>query len=213
VPESEKGGVSPGPSAGVIGLGDIGRGLASSLMGAGVPVAVCDVREEATAPFREGAHVAATPSALVARSDVVLVAVFNDEQVRAVLQGPDGVFAGAAPGTAVVIVSTIPTTTVLEMRGEGPARGVAVVDCGVSGGPDAAASCDLVCMIGGGSAEDVPPDVPDDRAALAHGHRCGAARGHAGRGGRGPQGPDDDPRPRWLRPASVGSGPGKGGRS
>jgi 3-hydroxyisobutyrate dehydrogenase-like beta-hydroxyacid dehydrogenase len=154
VPESEKGGVLPGPSAGVIGLGDIGRGLASSLMGAGVPVAVCDVREEATAPFREGAHVAATPSALAARSDVVLVAVFNDEQVRAVLQGPDGVFAGAAPGTAVVIVSTIPTTTVLEMRGEGAARGVAVVDCGVSGGPDAAANGDLVCMIGG-SAEEV----------------------------------------------------------
>ena len=152
--QSEKGGSEPGPRAGVIGLGDIGRGLASSLMAAGVPVAVCDVREEATAPFREGAHVAATPSALAARSDVVLVSVFNDEQVRAVLQGPDGVFAGAAPGTTVVIVSTIPTTTVLELRAEGAPHGVAVVDCGVSGGPDAAASGDLVCMIGG-SAEEV----------------------------------------------------------
>ena len=142
------------PSAGVIGLGDIGRGLASSLMTAGVAVSVCDVRADATAPFREGAHVAATPAALAARSDVVLVAVFNDAQVRGVLQGPDGVFAGAAPGTAVVVVSTIPSETVLELRAEAAPLGVTVVDCGVSGGPDAAASGELVCMIGG-SAEEV----------------------------------------------------------
>ena len=48
---------------------------------------------------------------------MVLVAVFNDAQVRGVLQGPDGVFAGAAPGTAVVVVSTIPSETVLEQYG------------------------------------------------------------------------------------------------
>jgi 3-hydroxyisobutyrate dehydrogenase len=114
---------------------------------------VSDVRQEATAPFREGAHVAATPSELAARSDVVLVVVFNDAQVRAVLQGPDGVFAGAAAGTTAVIVSTIPTDTVLEMRAEGSTRGITVVDCGVSGGPDASAAGELVCMIGGSEEE------------------------------------------------------------
>ncbi len=122
MPQSENGEVSPVPGAGVIGLGDMGRGLASSLLQAGVRLSVCDVREEATAPFREGAHVAATPAGLAARSDVVVVAVFDDAQVRAVLAGPDGVFAGAAPGTAVVVVSTISTTTVLELRAEGRAR-------------------------------------------------------------------------------------------
>ena len=151
MPENDSGAV---PSAGVIGLGDIGRGLASSLLAAGVDVTVCDVREEATAPFREGGHVAETPAALAARSNVVLVSVFNDAQVRAVLQGPEGVFAGAAPGTSVVIVSTIPSATVLELRAEAAPQGVTVVDCGVSGGPDAAASGELVCMIGG-SAEEV----------------------------------------------------------
>ena len=87
----------------------MGGGLATSLIRAGMPVTVSDVREEAPPPFREGAHVAATPSELAARSDVVLVVVFNDAQVRAVLQGPDGVFAGAAAGSTAVIVSTIPT--------------------------------------------------------------------------------------------------------
>jgi 3-hydroxyisobutyrate dehydrogenase-like beta-hydroxyacid dehydrogenase len=154
VPQCENDQATPVPRAGVIGLGGIGHGLATSLVQAGVTVAVCDLRQEATAPFREVARVAATPSDLAAHSDVVLVSVFNDQQVRAVLGGPDGVFAGAAPGTAVVILSTIPTSTVIDMRAEGAPHGVTVVDCGVSGGPDAASSGEWVCMIGG-SAEEV----------------------------------------------------------
>jgi 3-hydroxyisobutyrate dehydrogenase len=142
------------PRAGVIGLGDIGRGLADNLMRAGVAVSVCDIREEATAPYRDGARVASTPADLARHSDVVLVAVVNDDQVRGVLQGPDGVFAGADKGTTVVIVSTISTSTVKELHAEGSRHGVTIVDCGVSGGPSAAASGELVCMVGG-SAEDV----------------------------------------------------------
>ncbi len=153
MPESEKDGAQAALRVGVIGLGDMGGGLATSLIRAGMPVTVSDLREEAIAPFREGARVAATPAELAGRSDVVLVVVFNDAQVRAVLQGPDGVFAGAAPGTTAVIVSTIATDTVLEMRAEGASGGVTVVDCGVSGGPDAAAAGELVCMIGGSEEE------------------------------------------------------------
>ncbi len=140
--------------AGVVGLGDIGRGLADNLVGAGVPVSVYDIRDDATDPYRERAHIAASPGDLAERSDVVLVAVVNDDQVRSVLRGDDGVFAHAAPGTTVVIVSTISTATVTELHAEGSGRGVTIVDCGVSGGPSAAASGELVCMVGG-TAEDV----------------------------------------------------------
>lgn len=154
MPENESGETVTEPAVGVVGLGDMGGGIASSLVAAGVTVTVCDVREEATAPFREGARVAASPAALAAETEVVLVVVFSDAQVRAVLQGPDGVFAGARPGTVVVVVSTIPTASVLELRAAGAAHGVGVLDCGVSGGPDASAAGELVCMIGG-SAEEV----------------------------------------------------------
>jgi 3-hydroxyisobutyrate dehydrogenase len=154
VPENEKGQVTAVPPVGVIGLGDMGGGIAHALVGAEVDVTVCDLREEATAPFREGARVAATPAALAAETDVVVVVVFSDAQVRAVLQGPDGVFAGARAGTVVVVVSTIPTASLLELRAAGAEHDVAVLDCGVSGGPDASAAGDLVCMIGG-SAEEV----------------------------------------------------------
>jgi 3-hydroxyisobutyrate dehydrogenase len=151
---SEASGTEVSPRAGVIGLGDIGRGLADNLQRSGLSLSVCDIRPEATAPYAELSHVSPTPADLAARSDVVMVAVINDDQVRGVLRGSDGVFAGAQPGTTVVIVSTISTSTVKELHAEGAGYGVTIVDCGVSGGPSAAASGELVCMVGG-TAEDV----------------------------------------------------------
>jgi 3-hydroxyisobutyrate dehydrogenase len=142
------------PRAGVIGLGDIGRGLADNLQRKGLRLSVCDIRPDATEPYAELSHVASSPRDLAEHSDVVLVAVINDDQVRSVLRGEDGVFAGAAPGTTVVIVSTISAATVQELHQEGSSFGVTIVDCGVSGGPTAAASGELVSMVGG-SEEDV----------------------------------------------------------
>jgi 3-hydroxyisobutyrate dehydrogenase len=142
------------PRAGVIGLGDIGKGLADNLVRAGLAVGVFDVRAEAMEEFRDNAYIATSPGDLAVHSDVVVVAVVNDEQVRSVLRGNDGVFAHATPGTSVVIVSTIATATVTELHAEGTQHGVTIVDCGVSGGPSAAASGELVCMVGG-SADDV----------------------------------------------------------
>ena len=141
------------PSAGVIGLGEIGGGIAGNLMKAGVTLSVCDVREEATAPYRDGAHVAASPRDLAERCDVVIVAVLNDAQVRAVLEGGDGVFAAARDGSTVVVVSTISTPTVTDLRTAGAAHGVTVIDCGVSGGTQGAADGELVCMVGGTEGE------------------------------------------------------------
>ena len=146
MPENE----SAMPSVGVVGLGEIGgAGIATNLMKAGVTLSVCDIRDEATAPFREGARVAASPGDLAGTSEIVFIAVLNDAQVRTVLEGVEGVFAGAADGTIVVIVSTVTTDTVIAMREAGAAYGVVVVDCGVSGGTFGAAEGQLVCMVGG----------------------------------------------------------------
>ena len=140
-------------SAGVVGLGEIGGGIAGNLMTAGVALSVCDIREEATDPYREGARVAGSPKEVAGTCGVVFVAVLNDAQVRTVLEGDDGVFAGAADGTTVVVVSTVTTKTVKEMREAGAAHGVTVVDCGVSGGAQGAADGQLVCMVGGSEDE------------------------------------------------------------
>ncbi len=137
------------PTVGVIGLGAIGDGVATSVLRQEFPLVVCDVRPEATATYADSAAVATSPADLVGRSDVVVVAVVNDEQVHAVLSGPDGGLAAAHPGTTIIVVSTISAVCVQAIGAEAAALGVAVLDCGVTGGPDAAASGDLVCMVGG----------------------------------------------------------------
>lgn len=137
------------PVVGVIGLGLIGDGVASSVARAGLPLVVCDLRQEATDRYRDTATVAGSPADLVGQSDVVVVAVVDDAQVHAVLSGPGGGLAAARPDTTLVIVSTISLPCVQAIGSEAAALGVAVLDCGVTGGPSAAASGELVCMVGG----------------------------------------------------------------
>ena len=137
------------PTIGVIGLGTIGSGIASNVHAAGLPLVVCDVRAEATHRHTGYAKVVGSPADLARESDIVVVAVVNDEQVRSVLSGPEGVLAEGATGITVVIVSTITPACVATIGAEATALGVPIVDCGVSGGPSAAASGNLVCMCGG----------------------------------------------------------------
>ena len=140
---------TPGPTIGIIGLGTIGSGIATNVHDAGLPLVVYDIRAEATARHAEYAAVAVSPVDLAQESDVVVVAVVNDEQVRSVLSGPEGALAAGAPDTTVVVVSTITSACVAAIGAEATALGVPIIDCGVSGGPSAAASGNLVCMCGG----------------------------------------------------------------
>jgi 3-hydroxyisobutyrate dehydrogenase len=135
-------------SAGVIGLGDIGRGVADAALRAGIPLVVCDLRPEATARFADSATVASSPAALGAQVDVVVVAVVDDPQVEAVIDGPDGALGAMEDGTLLVL-STVSPTTVQSLAARAGARGVVVLDCAVSGGPGAAADGTLVAMVGG----------------------------------------------------------------
>jgi 3-hydroxyisobutyrate dehydrogenase-like beta-hydroxyacid dehydrogenase len=133
---------------GVIGLGDIGSGVAQAVGGAGLELVVCDVRPEATAAFPD-AEVAPGPRELGAKSDVVAVAVVTDAQVLAVLDPDTGALSTARPGSAVIVLSTVAPDTVHSVGEMARGRGVDVVDCGVSGGPVAAAEGSLVAMVGG----------------------------------------------------------------
>jgi len=140
---------TPVPPTAVIGLGDIGGGVAGALLEAGVDLTVCDVRAEALQRFGDGARVTSSPAEAAAHGEVLLVAVVNDPQVRSVVAGPDGILSAGIPGRTVVVLSTVAITTVAELAAEAAPHGVSVVDCGVSGGPTAAATGELVCMVGG----------------------------------------------------------------
>ena len=136
-------------TVGVIGLGAIGAGVASGMARAGLDLVVNDVFPAATEPFAGRARVASSPAEVGSLCDVVVVAVVDDDQVNDVLLEPDGALSTLRPGSTVVIVSTVSIPTVRALAEAAAQRSVDVVDCGVTGGPAAAASGELVSMVGG----------------------------------------------------------------
>ncbi|MAT51570.1 MAG: oxidoreductase [Porticoccaceae bacterium] len=89
------------------------------------------------------------PPADVARnSDVLMIAVLNGDQARGVLEGPDGVLAGAHPGLAIVMLSTITLDELDGLVEQATKHNVALLDCGVTGG-QLSAKGEMISMIGG----------------------------------------------------------------
>jgi 3-hydroxyisobutyrate dehydrogenase-like beta-hydroxyacid dehydrogenase len=135
--------------AGVIGLGQIGGGVARALARSGFDVVVYDVYEPALAALDGVATRAASPAALGELTDVVLLAVVNDAQVEEVLSGPDGILGAEHPPRVVAILSTVNVSTIMDSAEAGRARGVDVIDCGVTGGMQALEQNSIITVVGG----------------------------------------------------------------
>jgi 3-hydroxyisobutyrate dehydrogenase-like beta-hydroxyacid dehydrogenase len=137
--------------AGVVGLGQMGGGAAVCLARAGRPLTVYDVNPQAALKWEDGnlvPPVAANCAAVARASDVVIVLVVDAEQVRSVLSGSDGLFAGAHPDLVIVIASTISLDALTKMREAGKAAGVTIVDCGVSSPPGGHTRKRIIGMVG-----------------------------------------------------------------
>lgn len=136
--------------AGFIGLGNIGKPMARRLVAAGLETTVHDL---APAPVHElvvaGAKAVATARAVGAASDYVGLCVRDDDDLRAVTLGPDGVLAGAEAGVIVAVHSTVQPKTVLALAEAAAARGIALVDACITGGAAGAAQGTLTVMVGG----------------------------------------------------------------
>src|SRR5262245_19633481 len=92
---------------GWIGTGIMGGAMCGHLLDAGHPMTVCTrTRARAEPLLARGAVWADTPRAVAAASEVVFTMVGYPADVRAVVLGPDGVLAGAAPGSTLVDAST-----------------------------------------------------------------------------------------------------------
>ena len=134
---------------GVIGAGEIGRGLMKALDPTEFQIAVCDVRQEAIEPYEHRAMLCNDARSLGAVADVVLVAVVDDAQVLKVLEGPDGALDTLRPHSTVLVISTVSIGTLRRAAAKAAEVGVGLLDCGVSGGPAAAAEGQWVSMVGG----------------------------------------------------------------
>ncbi len=140
-------GTDPARPVGFVGLGNIGAPMAQRLLAADAGLVVFDVVPDATAPLvAAGAEAASSVADLASRCAVVCVMVRDDDQVRAVL---DEVLTTAAPGTAVVVHSTIRPETAVDAAVRAARQGVHVLDAPVSGGPMGASSGRLAILVGG----------------------------------------------------------------
>ena len=138
-----------------LGLGVMGFPMARHLAAAGHEVAVYN-RTFAKAEAWVAAHggrAARTPREAAAGADIVFACVGNDDDLRAVVLGPDGAFAGMARGALFVDHTTASATVERELAEAGAALGIGVVDAPVSGGQAGAENGQLAIMCGGDPAD------------------------------------------------------------
>jgi 3-hydroxyisobutyrate dehydrogenase-like beta-hydroxyacid dehydrogenase len=136
---------------GFIGLGTMGRHMASNLQKAGYELVVHDVRREAGEPHvKAGARWAESPRAVAEASDVVFTSLPEPKDVEAVaLDEKTGLLPGLTAGKAFFDLSTNSPTVVRKLYAVLKARGVHMFDAPVSGGPRGAESGRLALWIGG----------------------------------------------------------------
>ncbi|MEO3711815.1 NAD(P)-dependent oxidoreductase [Roseateles flavus] len=137
--------------AAFIGLGVMGLPMAGHLARAGHAVTVYNrSAAKAQAWVAEfGGALADTPAQAAREADVVFVCVGNDDDLRSVLLGEAGAFAGMKPGAILVDHTTASAEVAREMHAVARSRGLHFVDAPVSGGQAGAVNGQLTVMCGG----------------------------------------------------------------
>ena len=139
-----------------VGLGVMGHPMAGHLATAGHEVTVWNrspARAAAWLAEHPEGRVAATAADAVRGAELVLMCVGDDTSVLAVLTEPDGVLAGAAPGTVVVDHTTVSADTARRAAQACAVAGVSFLDAPVSGGQAGAVNGTLTVMVGGDAAD------------------------------------------------------------
>ncbi|MGO2415408.1 MULTISPECIES: NAD(P)-dependent oxidoreductase [Cobetia] len=138
-------------TAAFIGLGVMGNPMAGHLAAAGLDVRVYNrtrARAEQWCETHGGSH-HATPREAAQGADIVLMCVGNDDDVRSVTLGADGVLAGMSAGSLLVDHTTASADLARELAVAARDHSVGFVDAPVSGGQQGAINGVLTIMCGG----------------------------------------------------------------
>jgi 2-hydroxy-3-oxopropionate reductase len=135
---------------GFIGLGIMGKPMASHLVAAGHTVHVCDLVEESVKHLcLLGAKACSCCKEIAQKSDIIFIMVPDTPDVEAALFGAEGVAEGLKPGSIVVDMSSISPIATKEFAKRLAAMGVKMLDAPVSGGQVGAENATLSIMVGG----------------------------------------------------------------
>ncbi|MEW1954028.1 NAD(P)-dependent oxidoreductase [Terrabacter sp. NPDC080008] len=165
---------------GFIGLGIMGRPMATNLLRAGVPLAVWNrSRQALEAVAREGARALPSPAAVFAASDIVLLMLANEQAVDEVLRRGTPEFAAMVAGRTVVPCGTTSAAFSVDLERDVIAAGGRYVEAPVSGSRVPAERRELVGLLAGSddAVVDVAPLLETTCRAVV---RCGAVPGGLG---------------------------------
>jgi 3-hydroxyisobutyrate dehydrogenase len=153
------------------GIGNMGWPMAANLVKAGFAVTACDVapgRAEAFAA-ETGASAAATPAEAAAAAECVITIVPTSRQVA---EAVEAMLPALSPGMLVIDMTSGQPGRTREIAAMLAGRGVAMIDCPVSGGVPRAKTGQLAIMAGGDDA-DLDRAEPVLKAMGTSIHRCG----------------------------------------
>ncbi|MBI4014150.1 MAG: NAD(P)-dependent oxidoreductase [Candidatus Rokubacteria bacterium] len=138
------------PTVGVVGLGLLGHAVAFRLLAAGHGVIGYDVLpEKVHALAALGGKPAPSAEAVARAAEVVCTLLPSLATVEAAVLGPEGVVAGARAGQTLVQMSTISPALTERLAREAGARGLAFLDCPVSGTSAMVARGEGILLVGG----------------------------------------------------------------
>jgi 3-hydroxyisobutyrate dehydrogenase/2-hydroxy-3-oxopropionate reductase len=135
---------------GIVGAGRMGLAMLKHLIKRGHAVTVCDLNPKQCESARAaGADVAATPAAVGKATDFVIIGVGYDEEVDAVVLGPDGLLGTMRPGAIIAISSTCTPEFVKSIDTHAHAKGIDILDAPICRGRWAADEGTLLALVGG----------------------------------------------------------------
>lgn len=141
----------PLPTVAFIGLGVMGYPMAGHLQQAGYQVRVYNRTQGKAQAWQQqyGGVVCTTPAEAATGAAVVMLCVGNDDDVRSVVYGDDGVLAGLATGAVLVDHTTASADLARELAMACQRNQVGFIDAPVSGGQSGAQQGSLTIMCGG----------------------------------------------------------------
>ena len=135
---------------GFVGLGVMGGEMVNRLLSKGHTVTGHNrTRSKADGLIKKGMKWANTPREVVERADVIFSMVTNSAALAAVMNGPDGMLAGAAPSKLFVDISTVAPAVSREFAAKIREKGSDLVDAPVSGSVVTLQEGKLSVMVGG----------------------------------------------------------------
>jgi 3-hydroxyisobutyrate dehydrogenase-like beta-hydroxyacid dehydrogenase len=132
---------------GIVGLGDMGMGIAKNIIKNGFPLTGFDLRDSRMAELETlGGKRAASCREVGESCDVAFVMVLNGDQVKEAVLGPDGLSEGLQQGATIIVSATINPAEVRELEAPLAAKGINLIDTPVSGGKSGAEEGALTLM-------------------------------------------------------------------